>query len=151
MTARREHGRAAPDLEPADFRALLERAAAVAARYWERLPEMPAFTRPPDDLVTAWRGEPVPQLGVPLDRILDRIEREVVPYPLGVGQRRWWGFINSPPHPMGIAADLIAATLKNNCAGTSQMAVQVELTVMAWLAQLVGLPQESGGLLVSGG
>ena len=31
------------------------------------------------------------------------------------------------------------------------MAVQVELTVMGWLAQLVGLPRGSGGLLVSGG
>ncbi|HVH68221.1 MAG TPA: pyridoxal-dependent decarboxylase [Gemmatimonadales bacterium] len=142
---------ASEDLEAADFRALLERAAAVAARYWERLPDMRAFTRPPDDLVGSWRGEPVPERAMPLDRILDRIEREVVAYPLGVGQRRWWGFINSPPHPMGIAADLIAATLKNNCAGTSQMAVHVELTVMAWLARLVGLPQESGGLLVSGG
>ncbi len=140
-----------PDLDPRDFRALLGRAADVAARHWERLPEMRAYTRPPDDLVAAWRTEPLPERGVPLERLLDRIEREIVAYPLGVGQRRWWGFINSPPHPAGIAADLIAATLKNNCAGTSQIAVQVELTVMDWLARLVGLPRGSGGLLVSGG
>jgi aromatic-L-amino-acid decarboxylase len=143
--------RPAPDLDPREFQALLSQAVAVAARHWERLPEMRAYTRPPDELVAAWRAEPLPQRGVPLDRILDRIEREIVPYPLGVGQRRWWGFINSPPHPAGIAAELIAATLKNNCAGTSQMAVQVELTVMRWLADLVGLPSGSGGLLVSGG
>ncbi len=151
MTVRADVTRAAPDLEPAEFRALLDRAASVAASHWERLPEMRAFTRPPEELVAAWHAEPIPQRGVPWDRVLDRIEREVVPYPLGVGQRRWWGFINSPPHPMGIAAELIAATLKNNCAGTSQMAVQVELTVMSWLARLVGLPEGSGGLLVSGG
>jgi aromatic-L-amino-acid/L-tryptophan decarboxylase len=151
MTARAGETRAPPDLEPAEFRELLERAAGVAARHWERLPEMRAYTRPPDDLVAAWRAEPLPQQSIPADRILDRIEREVVSYPLGVGQRRWWGFINSPPHPMGIAAEVISATLKNNCAGTSQLAVQVELTVMAWLAQLVGLPHGSGGLLVSGG
>ena len=146
-----EAKRRAPDLDPREFRALLDQAAAVAARHWERLPEMRAYTRPPDELVAAWRAEPLPQQGIPLDRVLDRIEREIVPYPLGVGQRRWWGFINSPPHPAGIAAELIAATLKNNCAGTSQMAVQVELTVMQWLAELVGLPPGSGGLLVSGG
>ena len=52
---------------------------------------------------------------------------------------------------MGIAADLIATALKNNCAGTSQIAIQVELTVMDWLAQLVGLPRGASGLLVSGG
>jgi aromatic-L-amino-acid decarboxylase len=143
--------RPAPDLDPRDFRALLDGAAAVAVRHWERLPEMRAYTRPPDELVAAWQAEPLPRHGIPLDRVLERIEREVVRYPLGVGQRRWWGFINSPPHPAGVAADLIATTLKNNCAGTSQMAVQVELTVMRWLADLVGLSTGSGGLLVSGG
>jgi aromatic-L-amino-acid/L-tryptophan decarboxylase len=152
MTAvRGRKGRTAPDLEPAEFRDLLDRAAAIATGHWERQPEMRAYTRPPEELVAAWRAAPLPQSGEALDRVLDRIAREVVPYPLGVGQRRWWGFINSPPHPVGIAAELIASTLKNNCAGTSQMAVQVELTVMDWLAELVGLPRGSGGLLVSGG
>ena len=142
---------AAPDLEPADFRALLDHAAAIATEHWKRQPEMRAYTRPPEELAAAWRAAPLPESGEPLDHVLDKIAREVVPYPLGVGQRRWWGFINSPPHPVGIAAELIASTLKNNCAGTSQMAVHVELTVMDWLAQLVGLPRGSGGLLVSGG
>ena len=152
MTAvRGRKARTAPDLEPADFRALLDRAAAIATAHWERQPEMRAYTRPPQELVAAWRAAPLPERGVPLDQVLDQIARDVVPYPLGVGQRRWWGFINSPPHPVGIAAELIASTLKNNCAGTSQMAVQVELTVMEWLARLISLPRDSGGLLVSGG
>ena len=143
--------RPAPDLDAQDFRALLQRAADIAARHWERLPDMRAYTRPPDDLVAALRAEPLPARGKPLAEVLERIEREVVPYPIGIGQRRWWGFINSSPHPLGIAAELVATTLNNNCAGTSQVAVQVELTVIDWLAQLLGLPQGTGGLLVSGG
>ena len=143
--------RPSPDLEPRDFRALLDRAAAIATRHWERLPNMRAFTRPPDDLVAALRAEPLPAQAQPLEHVLDRIEREIVPYPIGIGQRRWWGFINSSPHPLGIAAELIATTLNNNCAGTSQIAVQVELQVIEWLARLLDLPQGTGGLLVSGG
>ncbi len=146
-----ERGRGAPDLDAQDFRDLLGHAADIAARHWERVPDMPAYTRPPDTVVAAFRAQPLPQRGAPVHEIFDRIERDVVAYPLGVGQRRWWGFINSPPHPVGIAADLIATTLKNNCAGTSQIAIQVELTVMDWLAQLVGLPRGATGLLVSGG
>jgi aromatic-L-amino-acid decarboxylase len=138
-------------MSPQEFRALLARAVEIAARHWERLPEMRAYTRPPDDLVVALRGEPLPATSRPLGDILDRIEREVVPYPIGIGQRRWWGFINSSPHPLGIAAELVATTLNNNCAGTSQMAVQVELVVMDWLAQLLALPRGTSGLLVSGG
>ncbi len=143
--------RGAPDLDVKDFRKLLALAAEIAARHWDRVPDMPAYTRPPDPVVAALRAQPLPERSAPVREILDRIERDVVAYPLGVGQRRWWGFINSPPHPVGIAADLIATTLKNNCAGTSQMAIQVELTVMDWLAQLVGLPRGANGLLVSGG
>ena len=143
--------RSLPDLEPRDFRALLYRAAEIAARHWERLPEMRAYTRPPDEVVASLCAEPLPQAAKPLEEILDRIEREVVPYPIGIGQRRWWGFINSSPHPLGIAADLVATTLNNNCAGTSQIAVHVELKVIEWLAELLGLPRGTGGLLVSGG
>ena len=55
------------------------------------------------------------------------------------------------PGADGIAAELIATTLNNNCAGTSQLAVHIELKVIEWLARLVGLPATAGGLLVSGG
>lgn len=130
---------------------MLDRAADIAAAHWARLPEMRAYTRPPIEAVDDIRGEGLPAAGRPWAEILDRILRTVVPYPLGIGQRRWWGFINASPHPVGIAAELIATTLNNNCAGTSQLAVHVELKVIEWIAKLVGLPTGAGGLLVSGG
>ena len=99
--------RGVPDLDPRDFRDLLRYAADVAMRHWERLPDGAAYVRPPDALVAAVRAQPLPARGMSSREILDRIERDFVPYRLGVGQRRWWGFINSPPHPVGIAADLI--------------------------------------------
>ncbi|MGH7700465.1 MAG: pyridoxal phosphate-dependent decarboxylase family protein [Gemmatimonadales bacterium] len=143
--------RPAPDLSAQDFRALLDRAADIAAAHWARLPEMRAYTRPPIEAVDDIRGEGLPAAGRPWAEILDRILRHVVPYPLGIGQRRWWGFINASPHPVGIAAELIATTLNNNCAGTSQLAVHVELKVIEWIGKLLGLPAGTGGLLVSGG
>jgi aromatic-L-amino-acid/L-tryptophan decarboxylase len=143
--------RPTPDLPAQDFRALLDRAADIAAAHWARLPDMRAYTRPPWELADGIRVEALPQTGRPWPEILDRILREVVPYPLGVGQRRWWGFINASPHPVGIAAELIATALNNNCAGTSQLAIHVELKVLEWIARLVGLPPSTGGLLVSGG
>jgi glutamate/tyrosine decarboxylase-like PLP-dependent enzyme len=143
--------RPAPDLNPQEFRALLDRAAEIATAHWTRLPEMRAYTRPPEGLVATIRAESLPQGATPWRDVLDRVHREVVPFPIGVGQRRWWGFINAAAHPVGIAADLIATTLNNNCAGTSQLAVHLELKVIEWLARLVGLPATAGGLLVSGG
>ncbi|MGH7675310.1 MAG: pyridoxal phosphate-dependent decarboxylase family protein [Gemmatimonadales bacterium] len=143
--------RAAADLPPEAFRALLARAADIASAHWARLRTMRAYTRPPDDLASAIRGEPLPTSSRPAAVILDRIARDVVPYSLGIGHPRWWGFINASPHPIGIAAELIATTLNNNCAGTSQVAVHVELAVIDWIAAMLGLPSGTGGLLVSGG
>lgn len=141
----------APDLSPDAFRALLARAADIATAHWARLATMRAYTRPPDDLAAALRAEPLPATARPAEEILERIAREVVPYPLGIGHPRWWGFINASPHPVGIAAELIATTLNNNCAGTSQLAVHVELAVIDWIAGMIGMPAGTGGLLVSGG
>ncbi len=151
MPVNRSVTAAGPDLPADDFRALLGRATDIATAHWARLHTMRAYTRPPDDLAGAMRREPVPVVGRPTDEVLERIAREVVPYPLGIGHPRWWGFINASPHPVGIAAELIATTLNNNCAGTSQIAVHVELTVIDWIAAMLGLPAGTGGLLVSGG
>lgn len=143
--------RPTPDMGAQDFRALLDRAVEIAAAHWTRLPDMRAYTRPPAGLAEAVRAESLPQTAKPWREVLDRIHHDIVPFPIGVGQRRWWGFINAAAHPVGIAAELIATTLNNNCAGTSQLAIQVELKTMEWIARLVGLPAQAGGLLVSGG
>jgi aromatic-L-amino-acid decarboxylase len=143
--------RPSPDLSAQEFRALLDRAADIAAAHWARLPEMRAYTRPPMAVAEGIRVEGLPHAGRPWHEILDRVLRDVVPYPLGVGQRRWWGFINASPHPLGIAAELIATVLNNNCAGTSQVAIHVEVKVIEWIARMIGLPAAAGGVLVSGG
>ncbi len=149
--ARRSRAGSAADLSTSEFAELVRDAGAIAARYWNELSRRRAFTRPPEALVDRIRSEPLPQRPAPLAEILERIEREVVPYPNGPGHPRWWGFVCSPPHPAGIAAELISATLNNYVHGTSQIAVDVELKVLEWLAEMIGLPPTSSGVLVSGG
>ncbi len=143
--------RPAPDLTPGEFSEVLRDAAEVAVRYWKNLPTRRAFTRPPEEVVKRIRTEPLPRGARPIDEIIERIEREVVPYPNGAGHPRWWGFVSSPAHAAGIAAELIATTLDNYVHGTSQIAVDVELKVLDWLAEMIGMPEGSNGLLVSGG
>ena len=146
-----EDARAAADLSGRAFARLMERASGVAGRYWGSIPNRRAFTRPPNELVCRIRSEPLPERGTGADEIFDRIERELVPYPNGSGHPRWWGFVSSSAHPVAVAADVVATTLNNYVYGTSQIATDVELRVVEWLAELVGLPAGSSGLLVSGG
>ena len=71
---------------------------------------------------------------------------------MGNGHPRFFGWVNSPPAPVGIVADFLAAALDPSCAGGDHAAIYVERAAVRWLMELVGFPVEgSMGLLVSGG
>jgi glutamate/tyrosine decarboxylase-like PLP-dependent enzyme len=60
--------------------------------------------------------------------------------------------VNSPPAPLGVLGDFIAAGVNPSCAGGDHAAIYLERCVVRWLMELVGFPTEgSFGLLVSGG
>jgi glutamate/tyrosine decarboxylase-like PLP-dependent enzyme len=140
-----------PDFSPAAYGRLLDRVHRLAVGYLEGLPAREAFRRPPDEVIRRFAAAPLPQQGTAAEAILADVERDILPYSLGIGHPRWWGYVRASPSPMGMAADLLAATMNNNCAGSAQIATYVEMTVMRWLAELVGYPDDAGGLLVSGG
>jgi aromatic-L-amino-acid decarboxylase len=140
-----------PDLSPDAFARTLERVQEMAVAYLRALPGRAAFRRPPDDVIRRFEIAPLPATGTSAETILSDVERDILPYSLGIGHPRWWGFIRASPSPIGMAADLLAATMNNNCAGSAQIATFVEMTVMRWLAELVGYDGSAGGLLVSGG
>jgi glutamate/tyrosine decarboxylase-like PLP-dependent enzyme len=71
---------------------------------------------------------------------------------MGNGHPRFFGWVNSPPAPVGIVADFLAAALDPSCAGGDHAAIYVERAALRWLMELVGFPVDgSMGLLVSGG
>lgn len=140
-----------PDFSPDEFAETLGTVSRLAADYLRRLPERPAFHRPPDDVIARFEQAPLPLEGADASVILGDIERDILPWSLGIGHPRWWGYIRASAAPMGMAADLLAATMNNNCAGSAQIATWVEMCVMRWLAELVGYDAGAGGILLSGG
>jgi aromatic-L-amino-acid decarboxylase len=140
-----------PDLSTEGFARTLARVSQLAVEYLRALPEREAFRRPPDDVVRRFEAAPLPAHGAPAEDILRDIERDVLPYSLGIGHPRWWGYIRASASPLGMAADLLAATMNNNCSGSAQIATYVEMTVVRWLAELVGYDPQAGGILLSGG
>lgn len=123
----------------------------MLADYLESLPDRPAFQPVPANLPETYFASSIPAEGADMASILDEVEMAVLPYPLGNGHPRFWGWVNSPPTPVGILADAIAATMNPSCAGGNHAAIYVERQVIHWLKQIVGYPAEAGGLLVSGG
>ena len=153
MTATQDHEpRAAIAMEPEEFRALGYRAVDLAANYLAGMRDRPVFTpMTPDERSMLLEAE-FPETGIAPAAILDRFAAEILPRPMGNGHPRFFGWVNSPPSPIGAIAELLAGMMGPSCAGGDHAAIYLERCAVRWLMELVGFPTAgSMGLLVSGG
>jgi aromatic-L-amino-acid decarboxylase len=134
-----------------EFRAVGHQVVEMAARHLASLPDRPAFAPIPDDVVRLFDSDGLPTSGAGVDAVLHDFAALVEPWPFGNGHPRFYAWVNPPPHPLGVLAELLAATMNPSVAGGNHAAVHVERQVVRWFAALAGLPSDAGGLLVSGG
>ena len=85
------------------------------------------------------------------DALLAEFAAQIAPYPFGNGHPRFAAWVNSPPHPLGVLADALAAAMNPSVAGGNHAAVHLEHQVIRWFADLLGWPAGFSGQLVSGG
>lgn len=135
---------------PEEIRRVGYRVVDLIASHLTELPGRPTFQPVPAALAAEMLGEPVPRQGETVDTILDRFAREIEPYPFGNGHPRYYAWVNSPPAVIGILAESLAAAMNPSVAGGNHAAVWVERQVLDWFKQMLGLPEASMGLLVSG-
>ena len=98
-------------------------------------------------------GGPPPAGPQPLEDVLSRLERDVLPYRSRVDHPRFLAFVPGSGTWPGALADLVASAC-NVYAGSwmeSAGPSQVELEVLGWFKDWVGYPPEAAGSLTSGG
>lgn len=106
----------------------------------------------PATLMAALR-EPPPELGMEFEAVLDQLERDVLANTMHVNHPRFFAYVPGPGNFVGALADAIISGY-NVFAGTwisGSGPAAVELTVLDWLREMCGLPEDAGGLFVSGG
>ena len=134
----------------ADIRRVGIEVAEWIARYLTTLPEQPVFTPVPPGLAAAMLATPIPQNGQSADEILRLFATEIGAHPFGNGHPRFYAWVNSPPAPMGVFAQALAAAMNPSVAGGNHAAVWIERQVLEWFKSLIGFPMAGMGLLVSG-
>lgn len=141
------------DMTPEQFRQLGYKAVDLIAANLERLQnrQEPARRAVPDELRAQLLQQPLPQSGSAPAELLEFVEQYVLPYPLGNINPRFFAWINSPPAPISILGELLAAGMNTSAAGGDQASTYLEHAVLNWLKEIMGFPRESGGILVSGG
>lgn len=147
--------RAAVDLSPAEFRTLGHRLVDRIADFLAALPSQPVTTAAtPDDVRRALPdGDRLADEGVEPARLLDDATALLFAKSLFNGHPRFFGYITSSPSPIGMLGDLLAAAANPNVGAwkLSPVASELEAQTVRWIADLIGYPTTSGGLLVSGG
>src|SRR4051794_10846965 len=96
---------------------------------------------------------PIPESGTDPVRRLEQTAQLLFDHSLFNGHPRFFGYITSPPAPIGVLADFLASAVNANVGAwrLAPAASEVESQVVRWLAELIGYPADCGGVLVSGG
>jgi aromatic-L-amino-acid decarboxylase len=116
------------------------------------LPSRPVWQPLPDALRERLLDLQLPEQAAALDDLVAVMLRDVLPHPMGNGHPAFFGWVNPPPSPAGIAASLAAAAMNPSVVAGDHADVHLERVVVRWLAELVGFPHApGGGLLTSGG
>jgi glutamate/tyrosine decarboxylase-like PLP-dependent enzyme len=141
-----------PALDMASFRGLAHRAVDLVLDHLSGIESRPVFRPLPPEQRLFLLDQPFPNEGVAPEAILDYFVQNALPYPMGNGHPRFFGWVNSPPAPLGVIGDFLASAMNPSCAGGHHAAIYLERCAMRWLMELIGFPTvHSMGILLSGG
>jgi aromatic-L-amino-acid/L-tryptophan decarboxylase len=142
------------DLADEELKALLAGVGALAEREIQAARDGPIFSEPPSpERLRRLFGDrrELPIDGEPLADVL-RACGQV----LAAGRRTgpgFFGYVHSPPSPIGVAADLLASAADQNVTAwrSAPAATEIEGITVRWLGALVGFADEATGIMLGGG
>jgi len=102
----------------------------------------------PDTTKTAIKGG-LPLKGISPDNMQAELE-SFLPYGVGNTHPRFFGWVHGAGTPSGIMAEIAAGAMNVNAGGRNHIAPVVERQVIRWAAEMMGMPKDTSGLVVSG-
>ncbi|HEX5012578.1 MAG TPA: aminotransferase class I/II-fold pyridoxal phosphate-dependent enzyme [Candidatus Limnocylindrales bacterium] len=113
----------------------------------------PALLTAPRSAMAERIDEPAPVEGRDFATLLERLDRDVLPFVGHFDHPRFFGYIPGAGTWPAALGDLIAAATNIDAGAWRESAgpSQLELTVLEWFRQWMGYPAGAAGVLVSGG
>jgi aromatic-L-amino-acid decarboxylase len=123
------------------------------ADYLETVEDTPLFPEVDPSHLDALFDEALPQEPSSIERVIEELERKLLPYCTHVNHPGYFGLITATPAPAGILGDLVASALNQNLGAWTigPSATALERRTVRWLADLAGLGPGAGGNHTSGG
>ncbi|CAN5744684.1 aspartate aminotransferase family protein [soil metagenome] len=144
-----------PDLDwsPERARALGDAALEMYEEWLRRLPDLPVYREGKATEVSEAVHLDVPAEGMRDQDLLDYLRKLVFDYSMYPGHPGFLAYIVGGGTVPGAISDLVAAGINQNVGGwrLSPGATEIELHLVRFFADRFGLPDEAGGMVVSGG
>jgi glutamate/tyrosine decarboxylase-like PLP-dependent enzyme len=93
---------------------------------------------------------PLPATGTAPAALYERFQTEIQPYVTGNTHPRFMGWVHGGGNPVSMLAELLAGAMNANCGGRDHVGIAVERQVIAWAAEMLGLPATTSGVLLTG-
>ena len=135
----REIGRAALDL---------------VTSYYDSLASGRPVLRPTTSAALRARlDQPLPEEGAPFEEMLGTLRDVAVEYSRHSAHPRFFGYVSSPGTAVNAVGSMVGSALNINVTGwrSAPVGTEIERLAIRWLKQMIGFPDEAGGLLLSGG
>jgi aromatic-L-amino-acid decarboxylase len=140
-------------LDPTDWEAMRElghRMVDDMMSYLETVRQRPVWQPIPEEVKMALK-QPLPLEPQSAEHAYQDFLENVLPHPMGNIHPRFWGWVQGTGTPLGMLAEMLAATMNPNLGGGDHVANYVEAQVLDWCKEMLGYPSGASGLLVSGG
>jgi len=143
------------EMGPGEFRAIGHRLVDEIADRLSKLPDGPVTScELPADVRRALRADQtLPSAGADAGQLMSEATGLLFDHALFNAHPRFFGYITSSPAPIGMLGDFLASAVNQNVGAwkLSPLATEIESQAVRWIAELIGYPNDCGGLLVSGG
>ena len=150
---RRELEKPLPPPDPAALERYCRQVAEYLVCHFATLPEQSIGRNPTRAEMEALLAEPAPEEGQDFARVLAEFQAKVAPNAFRTSHPRFLAFVPGPPTFLSALGDFL-------CAGTNFFSgvwlegagpAQVEIEVLEWFRDFLGLPPETRGILTAGG
>ncbi|GAN80780.1 pyridoxal phosphate-dependent decarboxylase family protein [Acidocella aminolytica] len=111
--------------------------------------EQPVW-RPMPEAVRQGFVAPLPLRGTDVEALYARFTADIQPYVTGNLHPRFMGWVHGGGNPVSMLAELLAGAMNANCGGRNHVGIAVERQVIAWAAEMLGMPAETSGVLLTG-
>jgi glutamate/tyrosine decarboxylase-like PLP-dependent enzyme len=142
------------NLDPEQFRQLGHDLIDQLADFLKSLPNRPVTPGESPSTVRSVLGQgDVPIEGTDVASLLKNTTTDLIDHSLFNSHPMFMGYITASPTPIGMLGDLIASAINQNVGawGLSPLATEIEFQTVKWIAQMIGYPDDCGGVFVSGG